>query len=138
IPLGEGRGPAFNPVVLAALAGVAGVTMTLTEEGDSLRLEGLDGVGREVARRAVARLLKRGAPPDEAAALRAGKESAAEVEREVVVLGRHAFSVLQIGRAHPDIVKLVGRLNWRTSYTQNQWKHAVEVAFLCGMMAEEL
>ncbi|HEX9101642.1 MAG TPA: HDIG domain-containing protein, partial [Polyangia bacterium] len=38
----------------------------------------------------------------------------------------------------PDIVKLVGRLNWRTSYTQNQWKHAVEAAFLCGMMANEL
>src|SRR5205814_9833998 len=36
------------------------------------------------------------------------------------------------------IVRLVGRLNYRTSYTQNQWKHAVEAAFLCGMMADEL
>ncbi|HZU81401.1 MAG TPA: HDIG domain-containing protein, partial [Polyangiaceae bacterium] len=36
------------------------------------------------------------------------------------------------------IVKLVGKLNYRTSYTQNQWKHAVEASFLCGMMADEL
>ena len=46
--------------------------------------------------------------------------------------------MLEIPRAHPDIVELVGRLNYRTSYTQNQWKHAVEAAFLCGMMADEL
>jgi ribonuclease Y len=35
-------------------------------------------------------------------------------------------------------VNLVGRLNYRTSFTQNQWKHAIEAAFLCGMMADEL
>jgi ribonuclease Y len=46
--------------------------------------------------------------------------------------------VLEIPPAHAEIVRLVGRLNYRTSYTQNQWKHAVEAAFLCGMMAEEL
>jgi len=60
------------------------------------------------------------------------------LEREVVDLGRKAFSELEIPRAHPDIIKLVGRLNWRTSYTQNQWKHAIEAAFLGGMMAAEL
>ena len=70
--------------------------------------------------------------------MRVAKEAALEVDREVVDLGRRAFTVLEIDRAHPDIVKLVGRLNWRTSYTQNQWKHAVESAFLCSMMAEEL
>src|SRR5262249_32943032 len=53
-------------------------------------------------------------------------------------LGKRAFKELEIPRAHPDIVKLVGKLNYRTSYTQNQWKHAVEAAFLCGMMADEL
>jgi ribonuclease Y len=125
------------PEALTVIAGVAGVGLVLTEEGHAIKLEGLDGVGREVARRALARLFRRAAG-DEAAAARAAKESAAEVEREVLELGRRAFSALQINRAHPDIVKLVGRLNWRTSYTQNQWKHAVEVAFLCGMMAEEL
>ena len=58
--------------------------------------------------------------------------------RELIDLGRRAFPTLEIPRAHPEIVELVGRLNYRTSYTQNQWKHAVEAAFLCGMMAAEL
>ena len=43
-----------------------------------------------------------------------------------------------IKQGGPDIVRLVGRLNYRTSYSQNQWKHAVESAFLCGMLAAEL
>jgi ribonuclease Y len=137
IPLGELKGGPPPAPVLEAVAAVAGVRLTLTEEGDAIRLEGLDGVGREVARRSMARLLKRGAGDTELAT-RFAKESAAEVDREVVELGRRAFAVLQIQRAHPEIVKLVGRLNWRTSFTQNQWKHAVEVAFLCGMMAEEM
>jgi ribonuclease Y len=61
-----------------------------------------------------------------------------ELDRETVELGRRAFKELEIPRAHPDIVRLVGRLNYRTSYSQNQWKHAVEAAFLCGMIASEL
>ncbi len=116
---------------------VAGIKLTLLETGDAVKLEGLDGVGREVARRSLARLMKRGSG-NEAAVTRLVKEVALEIDREVVELGRRAFSVLQIDRAHPEIVKLVGRLNWRTSYTQNQWKHAVEASFLCGMMAEEM
>jgi ribonuclease Y len=127
-PLGEGE--------LGAIAEVSGITLTLNEAGDTVRLEGLDGVGREVARRSIARALKRGVRGDGIAKL--AKDAAAEVDREVVELGRRAFHVLEIPRAHPDIVRLVGRLNWRTSYTQNQWKHAIEAAFLCGMMAEEM
>jgi len=60
------------------------------------------------------------------------------VDKELAALGRRAFADLEIPEAHAEIVKLVGRLNYRTSYTQNQWKHAVEAAFLCGMMAGEL
>jgi ribonuclease Y len=63
---------------------------------------------------------------------------AAALDRELVDLGRRAFSALEIPRAHDQIVSLVGRLNYRTSFTQNQWKHAIEAAFLCGMMADEL
>jgi ribonuclease Y len=61
-----------------------------------------------------------------------------QLEHEIQGLGRKAFSVLQIPRAHAEIVTLVGRLNYRTSYTQNQWLHAVEASFLAGMMASEM
>jgi ribonuclease Y len=122
---------------LQAIAEAVGVKLSLVESQDAVRIEGLDGLGREAARRCLAQLLRRGAGGG-AAARALARDVLAELDREVGELGRRAFSTLEIPRAHPDILKLVGRLNYRTSYTQNQWKHAVEAAFLCGMMADEL
>jgi ribonuclease Y len=124
---------------LQAIGGVAGVTLSLVETRDAIRLEGLDGVGREVARRCLARIMRNprlGADPAEVQ--RGAREIAKQLEVELDDLGRRAFRALEIPPAHAEIVRLVGRLNYRTSYTQNQWKHAIEAGFLCGMMAEEL
>ncbi|MDX2023642.1 MAG: Rnase Y domain-containing protein [Deltaproteobacteria bacterium] len=139
VPLGEPRRgrPAVGEEQLAIIAEVAGVQLTLNEELDAVRLEGLDGVGREVARRCLNRCLKR--PVRNAEELkRVALNQKDQLAKELLDLGRKAFAALRIPRAHPEIVDLVGRLNYRTSFTQNQWKHAVEAAFLCGMMAEEL
>ncbi len=144
VPLGPTEAAATNLIGpdganLQAIGETAGVTLTLSERRDSVRLEGLDGVGREVARRALARL---GRDPKlartPADVVRLTRDIAATVDKELAALGRRAFADLEIPEAHAEIVKLVGRLNYRTSYTQNQWKHAVEAAFLCGMMAGEL
>ena len=137
LPARNGR-PVVSDGELGAIGAVAGVKLTLNETQDAVRIEGLDGVGREVARRCLTRLLRHASAGGESVLARMAREAAAELDREVMDLGGRAFSVLEIPRAHPDIVRLVGRLNWRTSYTQNQWKHAVEAAFLCSMMAEEL
>jgi ribonuclease Y len=124
---------------LQAIGAVAGVTLSLVETKDAIRLEGLDGVGREVARRCLATLARNPALGAEAAEVERGaREVSRKLDVELDDLGRRAFRVLEIPPAHAEIVRLVGRLNYRTSYTQNQWKHAVEAAFLCGMMAEEL
>jgi ribonuclease Y len=139
IPLGEPRNgkPALAEGDLRAIEPVANIKLTLTDAGDAIRIEGLDGVGREVARRCISNLLRRPAPnPD--VVTRMARDVAAELDREITDLGKRAFAALEIPRAHPEILKLVGRLNYRTSYTQNQWKHAVEAAFLCGMIADEL
>ena len=127
----------FGPerVHLPIVEEVSNVKLTVADDGLSVRLEGQDSFGREIARRTVAKVAKHGWKPD---AKKMVEEIKEQLEREVFDLGKKAFKELEIPRAHPDIVKLVGRLNWRTSYTQNQWKHAVEVAFLCGMMAAEL
>ncbi|RMH38791.1 MAG: DUF3552 domain-containing protein [Deltaproteobacteria bacterium] len=126
--------------LLAAIAEGANVQLVLDDGGaDLLRLEGLDGVGREVARRALSRLAKdkhRAAARADAAAWVTGIKD--QLHREIRHLGKKAFRVLKVPPAHPEIVELVGRLNYRTSYTQNQWLHAVEASFLCGLMAEEL
>jgi ribonuclease Y len=123
-----------------ALEQTSGVQLQVNDERDAIRLEGLDGVGREVVRRALHRLVKKPETIDDA---RRDPEVWAKKAREHLVgeiraLGKKAFQVLGIPKAHPEIVELVGALNFRTSYTQNQWLHAVEASFLAGMMAAEL
>jgi ribonuclease Y len=139
IALPESRGERAGITVddLKAIEGVAGVTLTFTDEGDGIRLEGLDGVGREMARRCVARMLRKPGLRGEVFA-KVAREITTELEREIVERGQRGFALLKLERAHPEIVKLVGRLNFRTSYSQNQWEHAVESGFLCGMIAGEL
>ena len=122
---------------LRAIEVVTGVQLSWLDGQSAIRVEGLDGVGREIARRSVNRMLKRSISGP-AAVTRLARGIVVDLERETLDLGRRAFSLLAIDRAHPEIVKLVGRLNFRTSYAQNQWKHSVEAGFLCGMMAAEL
>jgi ribonuclease Y len=137
LPEGRGERPPIGAEELKLVEGVAGVNLAFTEEGDAIRIEGLDGVGREVARRCVGRMLRRPGLRGTAFA-KVAAEVAAEVDREVVEFGQRGFAMLKLERAHPEIRNLVGRLNFRTSYSQNQWRHSVEAGFLCGMMAAEL
>ncbi|HSD90482.1 MAG TPA: HDIG domain-containing protein [Kofleriaceae bacterium] len=129
-----------NAAIHGALEKVAGIQLQINDDKDVVRLEGLDGVGREVVRRALARMIKKPETIDNA---RKDPEQWAakareHLEQEIRSLGKKAFSALGIQKAHPEIVELVGALNFRTSYTQNQWLHAVEASFLAGMMAAEL
>ncbi len=129
-----------NNAIHGALEKVAGVQLQINDDKDVVRLEGLDGVGKEVVRRALSRFIKK--PDSIDAARKAPDEWAAKarehIDQEIRSLGKKAFTVLGVQKAHPEIVDLVGALNFRTSYTQNQWLHAVEAAFLAGMMASEL
>ncbi|MCU1277886.1 MAG: metal dependent phosphohydrolase, partial [bacterium] len=137
LPLVPGLGAKLVPD-LPAIEEVANIKLTLADDQSSVRLEGQDSFGREIARRYIRKLEKHGTVKGKGDAKSSVEKIKEDLEREVVELGRRAFKELEIPRAHPDIVKLVGRLTWRTTYTQNQWKHAVEAAFLCGMMASEL
>jgi ribonuclease Y len=122
--------------LLGTLAEGAGVKLEIHETGEKVRIDSGDGVAREVARRAMSKLIKGTAPrePD----VKWVQQIRQNLDREIFDLGKRAFSDLEIPKAHPEIVTLVGRLNYRTSYTQNQWKHALEAAYLGGMMAAEL
>jgi ribonucrease Y len=129
-----------NAAIHGALERIAGVQLQINDDKDVIRLEGLDGVGREVVRRALSRFVKK--PETIDTARKSPEEWATKarehLEQEIRALGKKAFSVLGIQKPHPEIVDLVGALNFRTSYTQNQWLHAVEASFLAGMMAAEL
>ncbi len=124
----------------AALEKVSGLQLLVNDEKDAVRLDGLDGVGKEMVRRCVGRLIKKpesieDAKKDPEGWARRGRD---HLDQEIRALGKRAFQTLGIQKAHPEIVELVGALNFRTSYTQNQWWHAVESSYLAGMMAAEL
>ena len=66
------------------------------------------------------------------------EKSKSEMDKHLRELGEKAQMEIGIHGIHPEILKLIGALNWRTSYTQNQYQHALEAAFLAGAMAAEL
>ena len=132
--LPEGAGARLEPH-LEFLEQETGVHLVLSDNRASVRLEGGDGTARELTRRAVTRFAGEGHVRDSE---RLVTSVAADLDREILELGRRGFQVLGLKPAHEEILRLVGRLNYRTSYTQNQWRHSIESAFLAGLMAAEL
>jgi ribonuclease Y len=65
-------------------------------------------------------------------------ETQAEMEKHILEVGKQAVQDANIGVLHEKLVQLLGRLKFRTSYSQNVLQHSLEVCHLCGMMAEEL
>jgi ribonuclease Y len=100
-------------------------------------LQAPDPYTREEARLAYERLIRSGNVSEQAART-AAEKSKANLDAVVRDAGRRAARILNLKKIHPDILQLVGKLLYRTSYTQNQWQHAIETAHLCGMMANEM
>ena len=123
-----------------ALERVSGLQLLVNDDKTAIRLDGLDGVGKEMVRRAIGKMIKKPESIDDARKDPDAWSTRARehLNQEIRALGKRAFQTLGIQRAHPEIVELVGALNFRTSYTQNQWWHAVESSYLAGMMAAEL
>lgn len=92
---------------------------------------------REVGRLAFTRMARQ-RNPEAAQAEEMVERAAADLEKTCRDAGRRAARILKLKDVHPEILFLVGKLLYRTSYTQNQWTHAIETAHLCGMMAEDL
>lgn len=123
--------------ILPALEQAFGVTCAWQNGGNVLRVEIGTGVGRISARRALDKIIAQKAATAEHVAqiLEAVQR---DVQAEVTTYGKRAFKLLGLPPAGPEVLDLVGRLHFRTSYTQNQWEHAVEAAYLAGLMAAEL
>ncbi len=102
-----------------------------------IKLAGGAGINREAVRMAFTELLPKG-PQAWAKAGAYYDKHRATLEQQAIKLGREAIREVQLEGIHPEVQKLVGYLNWRTSYRQNQWYHTVEVAKLAGIIAFEL
>jgi ribonuclease Y len=96
-----------------------------------------DNIRRETARLALTKLIQDGRiHPSRIEEV--VQETQAEMEKHILEVGQQAVQEANIGILHEKLVQLLGRLRFRTSYSQNVLQHSLEVAFLCGMMADEL
>ncbi len=100
-------------------------------------IRGDDPLAREIARHVLQHIASENTV-SESVLRRMVNDTKLDIEREVQSAGRKAVRILNLTKIHPDILHLVGRLKYRLSYSQNQWKHAIEVGYLAGMLAEEL
>jgi ribonuclease Y len=122
---------------IRAFERVTGIQLLLDEEAETVTLSGFNPVRREVARRILETLVKDGnIHPRRIEEL--FRRNRRRLDEEMRKEGEAALKELEIQSVHPELVKLLGRLRYRTSYGQNVLLHSKEVAFLTGVMAAEL
>jgi ribonuclease Y len=122
---------------IRAFEKAAGVDVVVDDTPEAVTISCFDPVRREVARRAMERLVVDGRIHP-ARIEKVIEDSEKEVERVIREEGERAAYEAGVHGLRPEILKLLGRLKFRTSYGQNQHAHAVETAKLAAMIAEEL
>ena len=122
---------------IRAFEQICGVDLIIDDTPEMVVVSSFNVVRREIARRVIEMLLADGRIHP--AKIEEFHEKArGEMNKKLLDLGQKAQMEIGVHGIHPEILKLVGALNWRTSYTQNQYQHALEAAFLCGSMASEM
>ena len=122
---------------IRALEAATGVDFIVDDTPETVVLSCHNPVRREIARISLERLITDGRiHPGRIEEIVA--KVTAEVEQDIQQAGEQATFDLGVHGIHPELVKLIGRLKFRTSYAQNILQHSLEVAFLAGIMAAEL
>ena len=133
----KGRIVGRNGRNIRAFEQAAGVDVIVDDTPEAVTISCFDPVRREIARRSLDRLILDGRihPAHIEKIL---NEEEKEVEKAIIEAGEEAAFEAGVAGLHPEIMKMLGRLKFRTSYGQNQLSHAVEVAKLSAVLAAEL
>lgn len=122
---------------IRAFEKATGVDVIIDDTPGVVIVSAFDVMRREVARLALSKLIADGRiHPSRIEELVASTQK--ELERHVQKLGEEACQEVEIHGLHERLVNLLGRLHFRTSYSQNVLRHSIEVAFIAGMLAEEM
>jgi ribonuclease Y len=122
---------------IRALEAATGVDLIIDDTPETVILSAYSPLRREVAKRSLERLISDGRIHP-ARIEDIVKKVEKEMEVQIREIGEQATFDLGVHGIHPEIVRLLGQLKFRTSFTQNVLQHSLEVAFLCGIMAAEL
>ncbi|MGO3707003.1 ribonuclease Y [Mesonia hippocampi] len=122
---------------IRAIEAATGVEIIVDDTPEAIILSCFDAVRREVARLSLHRLVTDGrihpARIEEVV-----KKNRKQIDEEIIDIGKRTVIDLGIHGLHPELLKMVGRMKYRSSYGQNLLQHSREVAKLCGVMAAEL